>query len=272
MALLTIEFKFFKPKDPLAPSSETRPPPFVIMTHRNDIKSTLLNLIRSALQEKGTSKKEHSYPDWVKRLVFPDLDDPEDFTNPQCAMEAQIDPLTMRRFNLKAKKVHYALDPSKPLASLLRHTHFVEYPTIEVWEEFPGTTLDPQGNVRPQEEERPLKRPRMTHKAGKLAIAGLLGGYGSEDEDEGETEERPNVLAALGDYAESEEEGEVSGAKVAEDGGVELEGDMSDEDVETEVDPAILLELIRAARGEEGWTVEAEDNVDWGDGEDEDDI
>jgi len=71
-----------------------------------------------------------------------------------------------------------------------------------------------------------------------LAINGLLGDYGSEDDEQ--EEEAPNVLAALDNYAESD-----------------------DGDGEGELDPAMLLDLMRQARGE--WAVEEDDIVDWED-------
>lgn len=188
-------------------------------------------------------------------------------------MAAHVDPLTMRRSNLNSKKVYHAFDPTKPLVESLRNTQFVEYPTIEIWEEFPGTIIDTQGILKhQQEEERPVKRRKMSRKAGKMAIAGLLGGYGSEDEYEEPREEPKSVLAALGDYTDSDEGEEESGAeaKLADNGGDTLEEDADldelsdDAEGEVEVDPAVLLELMRAARGGE-WVPEGDDAVDWGD-------
>ena len=180
------------------------------------------------------SKKESLYPEWAKCLVNPDLDDdPESFTNPQCVMQAMIS------HQLRGP-AYYSFDPSQPLINLLRHTHFVEFPTIEVWEEFQGIVVDAQGVVRQSEDERQPKRRKLNPKAGRLAINGLLGDYGSEEEEEGE-EEASNILAALDNYAES--------------------GDEEDEG-EVEVDPTILLNLIRQAREN---TADEEDIVDWGD-------
>ena len=143
---------------------------------------------------------------------------------------------------------YYSFDPSQPLINLLRHTHFVEFPTIEVWEEFQGIIVDAQGVMRQSEDyERQPKRRKLNAKAGRLAINGLLGDYGSEEE---EKEQAPNVLAALDNYAESEE---------GDDG---LNG--SDDEGEVELDPTILLNLMRQAR-DEPWAVEEDDRVDWGD-------
>jgi len=239
-ALLTIEFKFHKPLNPFAPSSQPREQPFIIITHKNNIKSSLLTLIRSHMKSdrRNHSKKESSYPEWAKRLVNPDPDDdPESFTNPQCVMQA----LTSHQLRGPA---YYSFDPSQPLINLLRHTHFVEFPTIEVWEEFQGIIVDAQGVVRQSEDERQPKRRKLNPKAGRLAINGLLGEYGSEEE-----EQAPNMLAALDNYAES-----------GDDDDDELNG--SDDEGEVEIDPAILLDLLRQARDE---TAVDDDIVDWGD-------
>ncbi|PPR03855.1 hypothetical protein CVT26_000853 [Gymnopilus dilepis] len=266
-ALLSIEFKFYKPKDPLAHS---KPPTcFTIMTHRNDIKNPLLRLLASHIQAKYKSK-DSSCPDWVKSLVIPHPDDPESFTNPQCVMAAQLDPLATRHIHSKREKVYHSFDPTQPLETLLRHTHFVEYPTIEIWEEFSGTIIDTQGVLQRHEEERPVKRRKMNPKAGKAAIAGLLGGYGSEDEegDDDEREEPVNGLMALGDYDDDSEgdeqapQNDLAEGDALEDAKLE---DLSDDDAEEEIDPAMLLELIRAARGgQEPWAAD-EEAVDWGD-------
>ena len=236
-ALLTIEFKFHKPLNPFAPL-QPRERPFTLITHKNNVKSSLLTLIRSHMKtdRKNHCKKESSYPEWAKRLVSPDPeDDPESFTNPQCVMQALIS------HQLRGP-AYYSFDPSQPLINLLRHTHFVEFPTIEVWEEFQGIIVDAQGVVKQSEDERQQKRRKLNPKAGRLAINDLLGEYGSEEE-----EQAPNMLAALDSYAESGDDND------------ELNG--SDDEGEIEIDPAILLDLLRQARER---TVE-DDVVDWGD-------
>ncbi|CAA7260228.1 unnamed protein product [Cyclocybe aegerita] len=263
-ALLTIELKFYKPKDPLASSSQPRDPPFTLVAHKNDMKTPLLSLIRSRLVEGVKSKKESSHPQWVKQLVFPDAEDPESFVNPQCVMAAKIDPLTLKRLVKPATGGYHSLDPTQPLSTSLRHTEFVEFPTIEIWDEFLGTILDARGIVK-QHEERPVKRRKTNTKAGRAAIAGLLGGYGSSEE---EVEVEPkSVLASLEEYAGSDGDDEVgSGGKDAPDD-IDF-GALSDEDAEElELDPAVLLELMAKVRGSEPWAVEDE-AVDWGDVDD----
>jgi hypothetical protein len=87
------------------------------------------------------------------------------------------------------------------------NTHFVVFPTIEIWEEFHGSLVDKQGSVTrfAEEELRKPKRIKWDPKAGKKANCGLLGGYGSEGE-EGEMNVN-NVLETLGGYMESDDDG-----------------------------------------------------------------
>lgn len=223
------------------------------------------------MTERANSKKEGACPDWIKSLIFPDPDDPESFTPPQCVMTAQLDPLAVVVSSSRTKAAYYRFDPSKTLGLLLRNTHFVEFPTIEIWEEFRGTVVDTQGAVTQQPEEPKLKRRKLATKAGKKAITGLLGGYGSDSEEEADTQ---NVMALLGGYAGSDEDDveEVKDRTMNMDdlGDEDADGD-TDDDIE--LDPAALLELMRQAQGSERWAenIGDDDLVDWGDesGEDE---
>jgi len=258
-AMLTIEFKFYKPKDHLAPSSQPVPPPLTLLTHRNDMNNSLISLLRSHIPHGGKSKKV-GHPEWVRQLVHPDPDDPDPFANPQCVMVAPLDPTSSAGH--QKKKAHYSFDASKPLVDVLVNTHFVEFPSIEVWSEFLGMVIDAQG-VMQQQETRPSKRRKLNSKAGKQAIVDLLGGYGSESEDEGPR----NVLDALGDYAGSDEENEANDARDADN--ISVVG-FSDDECDMEVDPAALVELMRSVRGEGPWTADVdEEAVDWGDADDD---
>jgi hypothetical protein len=233
------------------------------------MKTSLISLLRSHIPCGGKSKKETAHPEWAKRLVYPDPDDPDSFVNPQCTMAAQLDPTSSIGYGVK--KAHYLFDASRPLAELLVNVHFVEFPTIEVWSEFLGTTIDAQG-VMQRQGTKPLKRRKLNPKAGKQTIAGLLGGYGSESEKEAPR----NVLEALGDYAGSDEdviqpanhregvEDEDNGLDVANvDGFTDDEGDV-------ELDPAALLELMRSVRPGGPWLADGDsDAVDWGDAGDD---
>ena len=185
-------------------------------------------------------------------------------------MTAQLDPISLVLSGSRPKAGYYRLDPTHTLAILLRNAHFVEFPTIEVWEEFHGTVVDEQGSItyHGEEDERKPKRRKIDPKAGKKAISGLLGGYGSEDEED--EADAHNVLSMLGGYTGSDEEEEGGAVGVEDDlGDEDAEGETDDE---VELDQAALLELMRQAQGNEKWTgdVSEDDLVDWGDsGEDE---
>jgi hypothetical protein len=170
------------------------------------------------------------------------------------------------------QRLYYRLDCAKSLAELLRHTQFVEFPTIEVWEEFRGTVVDAAGAVTQasqddDEQGRAPKRRRLDRKGGKK-IAGLLGGYGSSSEDgensEGKPQPRQNGLDMLGKYEGSDDEGD--GEPMQEDVLVD-----SDAEEQVELDAAALFELVRKARGDENWTPKLGDDdlVDWGDSDQE---
>ncbi len=171
----------------------------------------------------------------------------------------------------------YKLDPSRSIGALLKHKHFVEFPTIEIWEEdaFQGTIVDDRGAAVHDDYDSPRpKRRKLNAKQAKKAMSGLLGGYGSEENDEG-AEER-NVLNMLGGYAESgDEEGE-------EDWGDEdAEGET---DEEYEKDPEVLAAMLQKLRDAgalrdpgadsafAGYGVADDEQVDWGEsgGEEED--
>ena len=150
---------------------------------------------------------------------------------------------------------YYKLDPSLPLSKALHSTHFVEYPTIEVWQEFHGTIVDGNGTIiHYAEEERAPKRRRLNAKAGRKAIRELVGGYGS-----GEDEVDKDVLSMLGEYAESDE-----GAETPTDTEENTEVE-DDDDLHVDSDPGGLLQP-----GDEGDG--SEEEVDWGECSDDDAI
>jgi hypothetical protein len=176
-------------------------------------------------------------------------------------MAARLDPMVSKRLRLPSRKAYYSLDCTQPLEIVLCHTQFVEFPTIEVWGEFEGTIVDIQGVVQ-QEEQRPTKRMKLNHKAGKKAIQDLLGGYGSSEEDEEERGESQNILATLDQYTASDEE---VGPELHEDNGTGTDGD-DDAEIEADIDPGVLLELLRSVRErDKTWYSEDDDAVDWGD-------
>jgi hypothetical protein len=198
-------------------------------------------------------------PDWVRSLVCQDPDDPESFSAPDCTMITPVDPRSS--LMLREKTGCYKLDPSQKLSVILRNKSFVEFPTIEIWEEFRGTIVDAQGDIiHYAEEESPLKRRKLNPKAGRKAIRGLVGGYGSGDE--GKTEER-DVLSMLGGYAESDGDDVVVESDPEEHSIGENHGD-EEENIDSDLGSATLLQAMQQVREGEEWIGSPrEDQVDW---------
>ncbi|KAG6833810.1 hypothetical protein H0H87_011744 [Tephrocybe sp. NHM501043] len=249
-------------------------PPLILLTHKNSMNTPLLNLVRQAA-DRVLSKKDRAPYEWIKQFLFPDPDDPDSFTPPQFVMAAKLDPRAAALQKSQHRAAYHRFDPTQPLSTLLRNTHFVEFPTIELWQEFTGTVVDVQGVVTElaQDNGPKPKRRKLSAKAGKQAISGLLGDYGSEDDSE--VEDRPSGLALLGGYAGSDDEGDnVDAGTAAGVAGVDEDenalGDSGDE-MEIEIDPTVLLELMRQAHGEEKWseTIRGDEEVDWGGSGDE---
>jgi hypothetical protein len=157
------------------------------------------------------------------------------------------------------------LDGERKLSTLLRNKHFVEFPTIDVWEEgaFRGALFDGVGAFELQGGQRPTKRQRLDATKGRAAIAGLLGGYGSED---GESdEEADTALTRLGDYEGSDaENGQLRSEETDTDTDNLTEDDDDDEgEPDAMVDPATLLAMMREAQKRHGEDGESEE-IDYG--------
>jgi len=101
--------------------------------------------------------------------------------------------------------------------------------------------------------QRPTKRQRLDATKGRAAIAGLLGGYGSEDSDEADT-----ALTRLGEYEGSDAENVQP--TTSEESDTDIDGPTEDDDddegePDAMVDPATLLAMVREAQrrhGEDG--------------------
>ncbi|KAI9001111.1 hypothetical protein BD414DRAFT_404251 [Trametes punicea] len=298
-ALLTIEFKFHPPRNMLAPASQPPEPPFSLLTHRNTLETSLLSAMRAHVSERSKSKKDKAPPLWVPELVFPDKDIPDAFIPPLCVMSTPLDPLASLNGHSHVphpgrllRMGYYKLDPTQPIGAVLKHKHFVEFPTVEVWEEdaFQGTIVDDRGAVVHDDTDEPRpKRRKLDARQARKAMSGLLGGYGS-DEDEEAGEEECNVMDLLGSYAESDDEGGGDGPELGTMGTQEEEEDWGNEDAEGETDEefegnpemvAAMLQKLREAGALRdpaadsalaGYGTLDDEQVDWGDsGGDDDD-
>ncbi|KAJ3542359.1 hypothetical protein NM688_g5978 [Phlebia brevispora] len=241
-ALLTIEFIFHPPRF-LLPSSQPAEP-IRMLTHRNRISESLMSNLSTRLAERAGSKKkekEKPLPEWLTDMLVPQAEDSTSFVMPICVMPTKLDPLaslTSSRTNPYVglrpghitRNAFYKLLYDEPLVTALKHKQFVEFPTIELWEEgaFLGTIVDDRGSIvrkydgTDEDEDGPKpKRRKLNRKEGKKTLGGLLGGYGSESDEEGEDEkEEKNVLNLLSGYAGSDDESDDG-----ESDGSEFEGE-----------------------------------------------
>ena len=282
-ALLTLELRFHPPRDPL--HSAAPAPPFVLLAHRTALETPLLDALRTHVAERARAKSR-DVPAWVHALVCPDADAPDAFAPPLCVMPTALDPLAALGGahpgpGRIVRHGYYRLDASKPLGELLRGKHFVEFPTVEVWEEdaFEGTIVDDQGVVvRDAEDEPRPKRRKLSAKQAQKAISGLLGGYGSDEEGDEDADGEKTVLGLLGGYAESDED-EAAGAGTAEPeewGDEDAEGETDEEYEGSPEELAAMLQKLREAgalRNPEKSSALAgldEEQIDWGESGDED--
>lgn len=205
-------------------------------------------------------------------------------------MRTPVDPLASLQTQAHASlrpghircEAYYKLDPAQPLGAVLKHKNFAEFPTVEIWEEgaFRGAVVDDHGAVQRHADEPRSKRRKLSARQRKKAISGLLSGYGSEDEDEGDIEEQ-NVLNMLGSYVGSDDdtEGGAGGGDVElEDEDEDAEGETDDEADQGPEDLTVLLEKLREAGALRDPATnrvlarlgEDEEQLDWGDSGDED--
>ena len=266
-AFLTVEYRIHPP-----PTLDTSPndaqEPYTLLTHRNNFDLSLRDLFQSQISQRTRKKSGADLPAWVKALALPHPDIPDAFTPPEFFIRAPLDSLSGN----SKKFAFIKLDNERKLSTLLRNKHFVEFPTIEVWEEgaFRGLLFDGVGAFKSQGDQRPIKRRRLDVTKGHAAIAGLLGGYGSEDGEEVEEPEVDTALTRLGDYQGSDAENEqptTSEEADTDTDGVMEGGDDDGEEPEAVIDPETLLAMVREAQrryGEDEFDV-----IDWGESDGE---
>jgi len=233
---------------------EGKPDPLVLLTHKNDWAKTLRVLVHIHLKGASRIRKDPAVLDRVEALVGANADD-ESITEPLIAMQC---PRSQNHYSNQppSRRTYYKLDWNAKLSSVLRNKAYVEFPVIEILEEscFDGILLDEEGNKTSIETTR--KRRKLNSAAGKKAIVGLIGEYGS-DGDEGEDDD--NALDELGDYVDAESiEGEGSGH--SED---DAEGDLGETEL---VSQSYLDGNIHG-----GYTRDDNEDpeLDWGDMDDE---
>lgn len=259
-AFLTVEYNIHPPLT-IDTSPNDAQEPYTFLTHRNDFELSLRDLFQSQISQRTKQKSGANLPTWVKTLALPHPDIPDAFTPPQFFIRAPLNALSGQ----SEKFGFIRLDGERKLSTLLRDKHFVEFPTIDVWEEgaFRGALFDGVGAIELQGGQRPTKRQRLNVTKGRAAIAGLLGGYGSEDDES--DEEADTALTRLGDYEGSDAENGQPTSETDTDTDSLAEDDDDDEgEPDAIVDPATLLAMMREAQkrrhGEDGESEE----VDYG--------
>ena len=279
---LTIEFLFVKGH---GTTDSIR-----LVTHKNDIDQPLLTLLQTHVNEKlkqaakqGKSKAKpkdstngETALEWLKELVFPDPPDQlELFAPPLCLIRSTKPFTSSQRASFKRLKSrsYHSLDPFQKLSQSLRQKEFIEFPLIEVWEKdafidcgFAETNQHGGLYEKGVEEtdERPRKRRKvevMGKKQGEAVVKGLLGGYGSSEDEEGSGDQgSPKALDRLGQYEESDDQGESEAPNP--DAMDDSESSGSDDEV---VDPAVLIQQLKSA----GFAFDSagldDEEVDWGD-------
>ena len=263
--LLTIEFTFYPPELAHLPAQVSpKQSPYTVLTHRNQISKTLLEILRSHIPRQplqSRKQKEKSLPDWVSLLVHPHPEDPEGFILPDCYMHATLD--FPGQSNPRGTYYH-KLDPTLALSQLLRHAHFVEFPTIHVFDRdassFRGTVVDKAGRITRDEEDTTSERAPKRKKVDPRAIAGLLGDYGSSSESEDGQVQGKDGLLMLESYSEGGDDKEHQDNDMYEGASDNPEQLSSSDTEEIPIEPERLLELMKRA-----CEAADEDVLDWGD-------
>ncbi|KAH8118371.1 hypothetical protein DFH11DRAFT_1502292 [Phellopilus nigrolimitatus] len=251
-ALLTIEFVFQPPPNPLT-RQESKP--VSLVAHKNDWERSVRQAIRANVKNMQRVKKDDPLFQWLGL-------DEEDETIPSSVLCVMKRPKILDDSpNLNAgRHSYYKLDWNSKLSSALRWKHFVEFPTILLVDEssFEGVIVDDDGTTEDMRERRP-KRRKLDPTVAKKTITGLLGDYGSDDEDDG-----PNILDTLDDYLGSDDDSREPGADEhdAEDG-VEAGAEDQTEELRDVLDTAGDDGPGKGAVIED----EEEEDLDWGDDE-----
>lgn len=146
---------------------------------------------------------------------------------------------------------YYKLDWNEPLSSSLRHKHFVEFPTILMTDEssFDGVLVE-DGGIEEDMRDRRAKRRKLDSGESKKILSTLVGGYGSEEEDQ--EREGQNALESLADYPEDG----------SEEGPEDDEDVVSENDGEANIQGTLNPEVDLADGGDD-----EEEDLDWGDDE-----
>ena len=246
-AMMTIEFLFNPPPDPYT-RQMTKVEPLV--AHKLDWNTTVRDMLRSSIKNSSLKRNEH-FMQWLSL----DDEDNDEQSSVLCLMKPR-DPSDP---SIQPASSFYKLDWNTPLSKLLLHKQITEFPTIHLTDEsvFEGALVEDDG-TRTDISHRTLKRRRLDEASGKKAIATLVGGYGS-DEDEGNSKGEDDdpaaaVLGTLAEYAGSEN----GDSEVSYDDELDAEGETDEEYAEAAGMGADSSGMMQD---------DGDDVVDWGDDE-----
>lgn len=200
---MTLEFTLSPPREHA--TQEQRK--ISLQSNKNDWTKTIRELVRLSLR---TMKRDGKLLDWLGLDTESEID--SNSSSVLCLMKRpkiEDDPSDPNF----GKVTYYKLDFNAKLSSALQNKHFVEYPTIELVDEndFKGFLVEEDG-FRIDPSESRVKRRKLDTETAKKTISGLVGGYGSDVDDD---DEQPNQLSTLEGYMESD--GEAVGSSDGEE-------------------------------------------------------
>lgn len=195
---MTLEFTLSPPREHA--TQEQRK--ISLLSNKNDWTKTIRELVRLSLR---TMKRDGKLLDWLGLDTESEID--SNSSSVLCLMKRpkiEDDPSDPNF----GKVTYYKLDFNAKLSSALQNKHFVEYPAIELVDEndFKGFLVEEDG-FRIDPSERRVKRRKLDTVTAKKTISGLVGGYGSDVDDD---DEQPNQLSTLEGYVESDGEAVLS--------------------------------------------------------------
>ncbi|KAL5527419.1 hypothetical protein ACEPAG_6210 [Sanghuangporus baumii] len=239
-ALLTLEFVFRPPPDPLTREVLE---PVSIITHRNDWNQTIRQIIRQKIKETKCTKSKEGIQHWLN-LDEVDEDIPSSVLCLMKRPKSHDDHLGLT----SSRQRYYKLDWDDVLSRALRNKHFVEFSTIFLTDEasFDGLLVDDSGIVEDMDERR-AKRRKLDPSEAKKTITGLLGGYGSDDEQQ-------NALNTLAEYSGCEQSDAEASA---------LREDESSNEADETGDEPLADQVADDLTGVDG----DDEELDWGDDE-----
>ncbi|KAG8977679.1 hypothetical protein FRC05_000935 [Tulasnella sp. 425] len=272
-ALLTIEFELHAPHRSITLSSDpndSKPKSYSLLTHRNATNETLAEVLEKQLALKE-GQKHTDVPSWVRESLI-HRRQPSD----EEKVEPELHFLILKHSSQPSKPEYHTVDKSLTLDKSLRHKRFIEWPIIHVWlaDEFEGTIVGAAPTTSAQSPSTPkgrfgtpppAKKQKLSEKAAKKVLTGLVGGYSSgsgeeEESDDGEEDaegEADGLINVMEYESDGEEDADIATMGASVDPGTRavedevLDWGDADEDMEKEMeqDEQAIQQLSRGIRG-----------------------